>query len=404
MSTTLSAGRSSWFLSLLGVPLLIIGCGLGFVVTRAVARHLSARGWAETTATIQHVYLDSHHSRKGRTSYRVGCAYTYHFGGRDYAGYRVGFSESSDNIGSWHRTTYQRLNDAHERGQTVPCFVNPADPTQALLDRDLRFWLLFVMLLAPALFGGMGAVMTVSGVGTILENRRRQRLAEAADAPDDQPWLADPRWAAGEIRSSSVFKAAWAIGAAAFWNVVWSPLLFFLPGQVAKGDYLALLTLICPLIGLALIVWAARTVIQNRKFGRSYFRCQPLPGVIGGHLRGTLVLSGEIATLDEVQLTLHCQNTITTHGSRNNSTQTKTLWEAKQTLQPEAARFGESKMELPVNFAVPESCRPTDDSNSDDVVNWQLVVQAPAVGVDLSLTFEVPVFRIDTQPARFRSR
>jgi hypothetical protein len=240
-------------------------------------------------------------------------------------------------------------------------------------------------------------------VGTILEHRRRKRLAEAADAPDDQRWLCDPRWATGEIRSSSVVNAAWAIGAAAFWNVVWSPMLFFLPGQVAKGDYLALLTLICPLIGLALLVWAVRAVIQNRKFGRSYFQCRPLPGTIGGHLRGELVLSGEIASLDEVEVALRCRNTVVTRRAKNSSTQVNTLWETKQSLHPPAARFGESELRLAVDFEIPASCRPTDDSNSDDTVAWQLLVRAPAVGVDLSLTFEVPVFRTDGQPARFRS-
>ncbi len=270
MSDRSGTNRGSLFLLLFGVPLLAVGCLIGSVAIRMLTEYLGARGWSETPATIEFVWLDTHHSRKGFSTHQVSCTYTYRFKGRDYRGYRVGFTTAADYIGSWHQDTYARLNDAHARNQTVPCFVNPADPSQALLDRDLRFWFLFFLLAVAVGFGGIGAALIASETCNFLEKRRQRRYQERAGATDNQPGLSDPSWTSGTIRLGSASRIAWATGAAVFWNLVWLPLLFFLPGQVAKGDYLALPTLICPLIGLALIAWAVRAVIQHRRFGRSH--------------------------------------------------------------------------------------------------------------------------------------
>lgn len=379
------------FLFLFGTLFLGAGCAVGYFAFHMVTVYLHARHWTEVPATIQHVDLQRHRGSKGGTSYKVVCTYAYTFEGHEYTSEQVGIGFGSDNIGSWQQSTYHRLRAAHQRHQSVPCFVNPADPAEALLDREIRFWLLFFMLIFPAIFGGIGLAVLSAGVVGVWAERHRKRLMELTGADDTQPWRTDPRWASGRLRPDTGSRMAWAIGSALFWNVVWSPILYFLPGEFAQGDYLAVLALIPLVVGSALIIWAVRAVIQVRKFGRSRFEGRSLPGVIGGQLRGELVISGDIATLDEVEVTLRCVNTVTVRHGGKSSSQTHTLWESRQTLQPAAARFGESELSLPVDIAIPATCRPTDEANSGDRVVWHLLVTAPAVGVDLALKFEVPV-------------
>lgn len=403
MSTRRGGIGSVLFLCVFIVPFLGGGCVTGFIAGRLLARYVSARGWVETPATIQTVALKSHRGSKGGVTYEVACTYAYTFGGREYTSERVGLDGSSDNIGHWHQVTFHRLQEAQARGQPVPCFVNPANPAQALLDREMRFWKLFFWLLFPALFGGVGLAFASVAVVSVRKDRRARRYAEEAGAGEDEPWRWDVRWASGVIRPNTGAKMAWAIGAALFWNIVWSPILFFVPGEIAKGDYRTLLALIPAVIGVILFVWAVRATIQNRKFGRSRFECRPLPGEIGGHLRGDLVLSGDIATLDEVQVTLRCRNSVTTRRGSKRSTHVSTLWEHQQTLRAVPARFGETELRLAVDFQIPADCRPTDEANGDDKVFWRLLARAAAVGVDLALEFEVPVFRISAPPGRFRA-
>jgi hypothetical protein len=67
-------------------------------------------------------------------------------------------------------------------------------------------------------------------------------------------------------------------------------------------------------------------------------------------------------------------------------------------------RFGEVETHLPIDFQIPYACRPCDDSDSDDSVSWKLEVRASVPGEDLSLDFEVPVYKTtESDPSVGRS-
>lgn len=394
MATKQKSSRGILFLTLFALPFFGVGCFMGYLAVRSVTVHVLAQRWAEVPATIRQLDLKTHSDSDGST-HKVTCTYTYRFDGREYQSDRVGLSGGSDNIGDWQQDTHRRLSAARSRRQTVPCFVNPADPSQALLDRDIRFPLLAFYLVFVTVFGGVGiGLLTVTHLARRQERRRRERLAEAGH-PEGSPWLMNDRWAGGIIRPTLATRRNWFIATAVFICAIWLPLLAFLPRELARGNTLSLIALIGPLIGLLLAVWAIRLSIRYRKFGRSTFECRPLPGVIGGHLRGELILAGEITTLEQIDVTLKCVNTLTTRSGNSSSTSINTLWDSRQTLTAPAARFGDREMRLPIAFQIPHSCRPSNDEDANDKVEWKLLVRATAAGVDLVLDFEVPVFRTE---------
>lgn len=384
------SAKGGVFLALFGLPFLLGGCATGFLAVRMIVQYRAAQSWAEVPAWIQTVELDSSSSDDG-TTYRVECTYRYIFNGREYTGGRVGLATMSDNIGSWHADMHRRLKAAYQRERSVPCFVNPERPDEALLDRELRFGLLAFLLLFAAIFGGVGTLLIVGAVYGTRHVRREQKLQAAHP---DEPWLHHEAWTSRVVRPDLGTKAVAAWIFALFWNGVSAPALVFLPREIMeKHNYLALLGLIFPLVGAGLLVYAIRATIQRRKFGASRLELETLPGIIGGPLRGTLVLAGETAWMQEVHARLRCIHSRRVRRGKGRSTEETTLWWYSRTLQPPPATFGQAEVRLPIAFQVPYDCRPSDNSDPNDGIKWQLEVRAAVPGVDLALDFEVPVFR-----------
>lgn len=404
------SGFSNLFFALIGVPFFVGGCASGYLAFRPIFDHVRALGWVEVPATIESVELKRHSGGEGGPTYEVACTYVYSFGGqnntglaerlpldeRSYRGNRIGLHSGADNIGQWQQRTYARLKAAHDAGRTVPCYVNPANPSEALLDRDIRFGLMVLMLIFPATFCPIGAGLSLAAMRAWLDNRRKRR--REAFIPMDEPWLVREDWASGVLRPSQTGARFLAV-LAVYWNLVWLPALIFLPGEVMKGNLLSLLGLIGPGIGAVLATVAVRSAIQRKKFGASRFEMDKPPGAVGGQLAGELVLVGEVAGLDRIEAILQCRNTVISRSGGESKSQTKTIWEAKQELAAPPVRFGREEIRLPLAFKIPPTCRPTDDSNEKDSVAWRLLVRGETVGVDLALEFDVPVYRIqETSP------
>ncbi len=260
---------------------------------------------------------------------------------------------------------------------------------QGFLDGDLgQGSLLAIFSLA---FGGGSLGMVAAAVAS----RRRARTALALRAAHpDQPWLWRGDWAEGLVRSATKNTMVFAWGFAILWNLISTPLLFFLPEEILeKANYAALLGLLFPLVGIGLLVWAIRQTIELKKFGQSVFRLATVPGVIGGTLEGTIAVPSHFNPGQDFDLTLSGINRRVTGSGKNQSTTEEILWQdtatgAKAYAQSEAMGAG-----IPVKFAIPSECRQTDETNPRNAILWRLEVHAAVPGVDYHARFEVPVFR-----------
>src|SRR4051812_630290 len=105
--------------------------GLGFLYAfflRPMFWIISAKQWSAVTCTIISSNLRSHSSSDG-TTYSVNIFYTYEFHGQEYKANRYSFMGGSS---SGYRGK-QHIVEQYPPGKSAVCYVNPNDPTQAVL-------------------------------------------------------------------------------------------------------------------------------------------------------------------------------------------------------------------------------------------------------------------------------
>ena len=383
-------------ITLFGLPFLLAGtgvCGLGLW---QVWQWTRTANWVATPATIQTLELESHHGDDS-TTYKVVCTYSYEWYDQTYESQRVGFWGSADNFGSWHERTYERLKKAHDAGELVTCYVNPGDPGEALLDREVRYPVLAVTTPFGLVFASVGGALSIGGLVSVRHERRRQ--ARALLHPDE-PWLWHVPWTLGVIKPDLGRKTLWLWSFALVINLISLPVYILMLREVFwRGNFWALLSLIHLAVGLGLLLMAIVSTRQHMRFGNSALRLDTMPGVIGGRLRGELVIVGELMAMDGIDVTLKCEQTSTQRSGGNTSTSTSTVYSDKAHFDAVATRFGQVETRLPIDFEIPYRCRPAELGDLTAKVEWKLEVRAAIPGADLHLDFNVPVFKTDASDA-----
>jgi hypothetical protein len=129
--------------------------------------------WQAVPATLVSASLDTSRSSKS-TTYGVSASYRYQVAGHTYQGQRVAISGGRDNIGDFQQALGHRLVSAYREGSTVPAWVNPDNPHEAVLDRSLRPGLQVFKLVFVVAFGGVGC-----GMLYVLSRGRRAARARA---------------------------------------------------------------------------------------------------------------------------------------------------------------------------------------------------------------------------------
>ena len=214
---------------LLSILPLMGGVGLTARCSRVLVRWMRMRTWVEKTALLQQVELKEYYDDEVGVYHLIRCVYGYQHEGKQFVGRRVGLMSRRGD-----KEVYQRLELAQAQQRPVPCFVNPVDPTEAILCRDLisgDFAELTVWSAAAVVFLGLGAVLLCCGLGWAvapvvrrIHNRRRARagtgqLAGRLPAPCEQA-----RGDAGYPTFRGWLYLVWF--AAATWNIVTLPAVF----------------------------------------------------------------------------------------------------------------------------------------------------------------------------------
>ena len=388
---------SGWvFLLLFSLPFIGFGSGLGYSAVSCLVKWQAMKSWEEVPATIQSANLDvkrkTSHS-KGRTStsttYKVTASYIYNYNGTSYRGTRVTMHSGSDSF-SYHRDIYKQLSKCKESGQTFPSYVNPDNPSEAILFRVPRWEKVYSYFALMLLFGGVGIGLFYAG----LRNRHtKQQEDKLKVLYPSEPWLWKKDWRDGQISSHSKSKMISTAAGALIWNIMASLGLILLYGEFRKGNYLVLIFLIFPLIGIGLAIWAVRLILHWFKFGQSSFEMQSVPGVIGGALRGRIHTKVNIKPQDGFHLTLSCINRVTTGSGKHRKTREHIRWQDTCDIAHEMYEYDPSRSVIPVLFSIPYDNPETSDENPKDKILWRLKVSAKVPGVDYTASFEIPVFR-----------
>jgi hypothetical protein len=104
---------------------------------RMAWRGHAMKNWAATDAVVERAKIVDEFSRRRRPKTRLDCAYTYNYGGNWHRGTEVAPAQSlsDEEEAEW----CARLTRHKERGEPLPCYVNPEKPTESALDRSYRW-------------------------------------------------------------------------------------------------------------------------------------------------------------------------------------------------------------------------------------------------------------------------
>jgi len=179
MVTTRSISKSSSFrgggcgiviLVLFGLVFGTVGFGvIGFSTGRPLYQLVRAQSWQPAQCEILFSQVESSGSR-GDTS-RINIQYRYTWNDRPYNGNRYDFNVGSDNINNAGKA---EIVAAHQPGQTVPCYVDPEQPAQSVINREFRWTYLM-----GAAFGTPFALVPVLFISLAVYARRRSQRSQA---------------------------------------------------------------------------------------------------------------------------------------------------------------------------------------------------------------------------------
>jgi len=386
-----TAGSGNGLALLFSLPFLLIGVIMGTMVFATVRDTWKARAWVEVPATLDRVELKTQRGSKGSTTFLVVAAYHYSWQGRTLRGQRVSLHDGFDNVGSFHEDQFRRLDAAREAGTPVTAYVDPADPTSAVLSRQLRAELVVFKTFFMLAFGGFGAgILATVFVGA----RKAKALAASRTRHPGRPWLWRPDWERGEVHDDTTTSVAPLAAFAAVWCGVSFPVLYLVLAPAGPLTGGALLFMLFPITGVLLAGVAIFRVIRRLKFGGTVLKLARMPVVPGARMEGELRVPMALDAADGVHLVVRCVGREVRGTGKQRQVVQATLWETAMVSPPSSWRRRGDATVVAVAVDIPanaeSSSAPSDDGSG---VVWQLEARAEVPGVNLGSVFTLPVFR-----------
>jgi hypothetical protein len=224
---------------------------LGFFIP-SLLRGLAAKNWPQAPAVVVQTGVASHttHSKNGsHTSYNVTVLFHYTYQGQRHASSRYQLVKSS----SSSYADQQNIADALLRQKNTVCYVNPADPDDAVLERSFGA--------AVAASGLMSILfMGIGGFGVLWVLRQSRNEHRAKILAHLSPVQSGPAELKPALSANLKFAAI--LAPALFWNGIVSVFLCAIIPELQRGRIDLVFPLIFvsvfALIGLALLVAALR--------------------------------------------------------------------------------------------------------------------------------------------------
>ena len=381
-------------ISLFALPFFSVGVWMLWSVGSSLVDAWQMNDWVQTEARLTRGGYETHSSDDSNT-YEAFAVYSYEYKGRRYEGNRVSLSGGADNIGSYQRDIGRNLRHTHAAGDPILVYINPEDPADSIIDRGVRWGLMGFKSIFLFVFGGVG-------LGLLIFTWRAPKEKDRTHPEfQDAPWLLNDDWQVATIRSSSkaTMYGAWAF--AAIWNLVSAPLPFVLYGEILdKQNYVAIVGLLFPIVGIGLLIWAVRRTLEWTRFGAAPVTLDPFPGSIGGHVGGTIDLNLPFDASQEFKLMLTSIHSYTSGSGDNRSQKEKALWQDTLIAHAEVSAKG---TRLTFRFDIPEGFNESDTEKDDSYYAWRLNLHAELAGTDLDRDYDLPVYATGTR-SRFLSK
>ena len=350
------------------------GAGGFFVGLLPLYQTLSAawevRSWQSVPAQVLETQLDRRRDSEGSETYAVRVRYRYQVGAQTYESQRVGLDAQghSDNVGDWHAQWHRRLQTAQSSGQALTAWVNPREPSQALLDPHIRWPMLLFRLPFALVFTAVGLAAAWF-------------FFKALRGPSGQATPAADAAAGLQRMGRSVRQSA---GMLWFFALFWCGLSFPIAALfwMQEGPwFVKIFLLLFVLVGLGLIAWAGQQTRLAWRHAHTALALRPATPRAGEPLEVTLNLPERAlrGRAPEPLVLRLAQYRVDDSGSG----ETRRLVEhLEQQAQPLPLPDGSAR--LVARFTLPDDAPAHGARRSGERVDWRLELMQAAGGVELS--------------------
>ena len=230
-----------------------VGTAIGYFLSfRPLYLAYQARAWTPADCEV----ISSRVEASGDTS-RPDIRYRYHVDDRPYTSDRYNFIPGSTNDSTVSATV-----ERYAPGTRFPCYVDPADPAQAVINRDITNWYYFGLIFFAA-FAGIPLLVGGFVVRHLSATRAARRTADTprrARTVDDSP--IDMMAGVGPLvlqpTASPFGKLVTATFVCLFWNGIVGVFTYFeVQGFMSGGEgtwFIALFLLLFQIVGVALLL------------------------------------------------------------------------------------------------------------------------------------------------------
>lgn len=362
MNTTLSKCLLALFL----LPFLGVAGWMGYMTVRQMQKVEAARAWSEVPAEITSCVLHRHRGSKGGYSYSVEAHYTYTVDSKKFNSSKVSFYSGSDNVGTFHQKTFHALETARHSKKTFPCWVNPQNPEESVLIRDLRpemmgFQLIFVFAFGGAAVAVLLGMLFTAGSKRCANGNIRMRFSG----------LHRPVLLASLLADALAVWLLWkVIALTGFPHVPWYLWLCLLPGA--------------GLTAYGLYAWR-----RFSKFGVSELALSSSVVRLGDRLTATVLIPKLVE--GDFKAVLACTHQYTTGSGKHRHTHHDVLWSSE--LISGGSPAGADLTQVPFRFELPVASlgvHPTQEMGSTKYY-WRLTVFSDLPGVDYKAAFDIVV-------------
>lgn len=229
-------------------------------------------------------------------------------------------------------------------------------------------------------------------------SKRPKAAQELKAVNPEKPWKWRADWAAGRVDNAERRSIFFLWVSVLLFNLVSLVGLVILLNLARHGKPTAWLGVMFPVIGVTLLVFAARTTRIWGRFGRSALFAAGLPVAPGNVLAGEIQVPARLQPVHAFYLRLSCIRRTVGQRGKTRVTTERILWQEEKWYRPNLPQPVAGATRIPVYFQLPASL-PESTLGAGDGVQWRLEAEASVSGPDFRGLYDVPVFKTENSVA-----